>query len=201
MSGNCHGPCIICISLNPSTPPPKKHIQTQLPLPLASHVPLAAARGFIFHHAEPDYVMMTHWLDDSSPSTLPPGPTHQVRTGGRTRGRGKGQISIHCGMTPCMGSNRIASKPPTALFLPIRWAWARWCWTPRGRGCWRCRRKAVCALIGSLGRAVAAGGGFPLTSLPCLSSLKAHCRVRASGNSRRGSWTRGRILEQGPRER
>lgn len=56
----------------------QRHLTTQLPLPLASHVPVAAARGFIFHHAEPDYVMMTHWLDDRHPSTLPPGPTHQV---------------------------------------------------------------------------------------------------------------------------
>jgi hypothetical protein len=30
---------------------------------------------------EPDYLMMTHWLDTASPSTLPPGPTHQVGVG------------------------------------------------------------------------------------------------------------------------
>ena len=64
---------------------PPAHTNPQLPLPLASHVPLAAARGFIFHHAEPDYVMMTHWLDDHNPSTLPPGPTHQVRRSRRKR--------------------------------------------------------------------------------------------------------------------
>ncbi len=59
----------------------KRGIWLKLPLTLASHVPLAAAAGFAFHHAEPAYVMMTHWLDTTHPSTLPPGPTHQVGVG------------------------------------------------------------------------------------------------------------------------
>lgn len=36
----------------------------------------AAPLSFLMQ--EPDYVMMTRWLDESTPSTLPPGPTHQV---------------------------------------------------------------------------------------------------------------------------
>lgn len=36
--------------------------------------------GFQFHHAQPDYLMLTHWLPDT-PSTLPAGPSHQVGVG------------------------------------------------------------------------------------------------------------------------
>jgi hypothetical protein len=50
-------------------------------------VPVAASSGFVFHHAEQDYVMMTHWLEEGKPCTLPPGPTHQVgREGGAEGG-------------------------------------------------------------------------------------------------------------------
>jgi hypothetical protein len=37
--------------------------------------------GFVFHHAEADYVMMTRWLAAGVPSTLPPNASHQVGVG------------------------------------------------------------------------------------------------------------------------
>lgn len=37
-------------------------------------------QGFIFHHAETDYVMLTHWLPDT-PSSLPANASHQVGVG------------------------------------------------------------------------------------------------------------------------
>ena len=37
-------------------------------------------QGFKFHHAEADYVMLTHWLQDT-PSSLPSNASHQVGVG------------------------------------------------------------------------------------------------------------------------
>lgn len=62
----------------------KKGLWLKVPLAKAALVGAAAeAGGFIFHHAEPDYVMMTRWLpaDDGVPSTLPPNASHQVGVG------------------------------------------------------------------------------------------------------------------------
>ena len=36
--------------------------------------------GFIFHHAESEYLMLTLWLPDE-PCTLPPNASHQVGIG------------------------------------------------------------------------------------------------------------------------
>ena len=36
--------------------------------------------GFVYHHAEPDYIMLTYWIPES-PSTLPPNASHQVGAG------------------------------------------------------------------------------------------------------------------------
>ncbi|KAG2482882.1 hypothetical protein HYH03_018225 [Edaphochlamys debaryana] len=44
-------------------------------------VPVAAEEGFVFHHAEKDYVMMTQWLPTDLPCTLPPNASHQVGVG------------------------------------------------------------------------------------------------------------------------
>jgi hypothetical protein len=34
--------------------------------------------GFTFHHADPAYVMLTHWLPKKTPSTLPGFATHYI---------------------------------------------------------------------------------------------------------------------------
>ncbi|MFH4981100.1 hypothetical protein AB6A40_007809 [Gnathostoma spinigerum] len=44
-------------------------------------VPLLASQGFIFHHTQPDYVMMTKWLLDRD-CTLPRYPFTQLGVGG-----------------------------------------------------------------------------------------------------------------------
>lgn len=38
--------------------------------------------GFVFHHAQEDYVLMTHWLSDE-PNMLPQYRTHYVGVGGK----------------------------------------------------------------------------------------------------------------------
>jgi len=61
----------------------KKGVWLKVPLSKAHLVGTAAAPatgGFRFHHAEPDYVMMTRWLH-GAPSTLPPNASHQVGVG------------------------------------------------------------------------------------------------------------------------
>ncbi|CAF3740637.1 unnamed protein product, partial [Rotaria sp. Silwood1] len=34
-------------------------------------IPIAQKLGFILHHAKPDYVMLTHWLDEKESNQLP----------------------------------------------------------------------------------------------------------------------------------
>ncbi|KAL2500980.1 Nudix hydrolase 8 [Forsythia ovata] len=47
----------------------------------ADLVPLAIKEGFIYHHAEPGYVMLTYWIPDE-PCMLPSGPSHQIGIAG-----------------------------------------------------------------------------------------------------------------------
>ncbi|PNW79813.1 hypothetical protein CHLRE_08g367800v5 [Chlamydomonas reinhardtii] len=52
----------------------------KLGLEQAALIPMAVEQGFVFHHAEPEYLMMTRWLPDT-PSTLPANASHQVGVG------------------------------------------------------------------------------------------------------------------------
>lgn len=47
----------------------------------AAHVPVATSRGFVFHHAEKEYVMLTKWLPEDEASTIPANASHQVGVG------------------------------------------------------------------------------------------------------------------------
>ena len=60
-----------------------KVVWLTLPLPLASLVPVAAQRGFVYHHAEPEYLHMTLTLIPGS--IIPPYATHYI---GRRPGAG-----------------------------------------------------------------------------------------------------------------
>ena len=59
----------------------RRGVWLKLPLSTADLVPAAAAAGFVFHHAEPDYVMMTQWLPNNEENKLPPSASHQVGVG------------------------------------------------------------------------------------------------------------------------
>eukprot|EP00775_Hariotina_reticulata_P005145 gene5145-5385_t len=58
----------------------KKGVWLKVPRHQSHLIPAAVEPGFVFHHAEQDYVMMTKWLP-STASTLPPNASHQVGVG------------------------------------------------------------------------------------------------------------------------
>ncbi|XP_042479305.1 nudix hydrolase 2-like isoform X3 [Macadamia integrifolia] len=58
----------------------KKGIWIKIPIELANLVEAAVKEGFRFHHAEPKYLMLAHWLPET-PNTLPANVTHQVGVG------------------------------------------------------------------------------------------------------------------------
>ncbi|CAF0836226.1 unnamed protein product [Adineta steineri] len=51
------------------------HDQTEL-------IPTAQKLGFVLHHAKADYVMLTHWLDESDPNQLPSYAMSTIGVGG-----------------------------------------------------------------------------------------------------------------------
>ncbi|KAK9854812.1 hypothetical protein WJX84_004110 [Apatococcus fuscideae] len=58
----------------------KRGIWLRVPHTQAQLIHPAMQRGFGFHHAEPEYLMLTRWLP-GSPSTLPANASHQVGIG------------------------------------------------------------------------------------------------------------------------
>ena len=48
----------------------------------SSLVPILAKNKFIFHHAQPSYVMMTRWLPENEPNQLPGYATNYIGVGG-----------------------------------------------------------------------------------------------------------------------
>ncbi|KZV54275.1 nudix hydrolase 8 [Dorcoceras hygrometricum] len=59
----------------------KKGIWLKLLEEQANLVPIAIQQGFMYHHAEAGYVMLTYWIPDE-PCPLPPGPSHQIGIAG-----------------------------------------------------------------------------------------------------------------------
>ena len=55
----------------------KRGIWLRVPTERSAYIEPAVAAGFLFHHAEPSYVMCTHWLS-VDPNKLPPNASHQV---------------------------------------------------------------------------------------------------------------------------
>lgn len=60
----------------------KGGIWLTIPLSSASCVGAAAAQGFEYHHAKPDYALLTRWLPKDKPSPLPKYGFTQVGVGG-----------------------------------------------------------------------------------------------------------------------
>ncbi|XP_047974815.1 nudix hydrolase 2-like [Salvia hispanica] len=58
----------------------KRGVWIKMPIELVSLVEPAVKEGFYFHHAEPKYLMLVHWLP-STPSTLPANASHRVGIG------------------------------------------------------------------------------------------------------------------------
>jgi len=59
----------------------RKGVWLKIPLVLSALVPVAAGLDFEYHHAEKNYVMMTKWLPENLPNTLPESATHQIGVG------------------------------------------------------------------------------------------------------------------------
>lgn len=59
----------------------KKGVWLKLPLERSELVPIAVEEGFEYHHAEPEYVMLTYWIPEG-PSILPANASHHVGVGG-----------------------------------------------------------------------------------------------------------------------
>jgi ADP-ribose pyrophosphatase YjhB (NUDIX family) len=54
----------------------------RLPIESSALVPIAVKYGFHFHHCREDYLLLCMWLDESTPSRLPRGPSHYIGVAG-----------------------------------------------------------------------------------------------------------------------
>ncbi|XP_068679703.1 uncharacterized protein [Montipora foliosa] len=48
----------------------------------SSFIPIAVKHGFLFHHTYPHHLILTHWLPETEPNTLPPFATSYIGAGG-----------------------------------------------------------------------------------------------------------------------
>ncbi|KAF3626250.1 Nudix hydrolase 10 [Capsicum annuum] len=58
----------------------KKGVWIKMPIEFANLVEIAVKEGFWYHHAEPYYLMLVHWIADSE-STIPANASHKVSIG------------------------------------------------------------------------------------------------------------------------
>lgn len=71
---------LLRVSLSHWTQQGKKGIWMKLPIELVNLVEPAVKEGFYFHHAEPKYLMLVHWIPEST-NTLPANASHRVGIG------------------------------------------------------------------------------------------------------------------------
>jgi len=60
----------------------RRGLWLRVPIALATHVPIAVAQGFVFHHCQPDFVMLTQWLPTDETNKLPAYASHYVGCAG-----------------------------------------------------------------------------------------------------------------------
>ncbi|XP_057461177.1 nudix hydrolase 10-like isoform X1 [Actinidia eriantha] len=58
----------------------KKGVWIKLPIALVNLVEATVKEGFLYHHAEPHYLMLVYWIPETV-STIPANATHRVRVG------------------------------------------------------------------------------------------------------------------------
>eukprot|EP00850_Spirogloea_muscicola_P010557 SM000062S19943 [mRNA] locus=s62:490816:493037:- [translate_table: standard] len=90
----------------------KRGIWLKLLIQRANLILPAVEAGFIFHHAEADYVMLTLWLPPS-PSTLPPNASHQIGIGAFVMNDAREVLAVQERNGPLRGSG--VWKMPTGL--------------------------------------------------------------------------------------
>ena len=59
----------------------RRGVWLKIPIQRAHLIASAIEQGFVFHHAERDYVMLNHWLSEAEENKLPPNASHQVGVG------------------------------------------------------------------------------------------------------------------------
>ena len=59
----------------------RRGVWLRIPIDKSHFIASAVSSGFVFHHAEKDYLMLTHWLSESEENHLPPNASHQVGVG------------------------------------------------------------------------------------------------------------------------
>ena len=59
----------------------RRGIWLKVPIEMSALVEPAVTAGFVFHHAEAGYAMLTKWLPTDSPSPLPANASTQVGVG------------------------------------------------------------------------------------------------------------------------
>jgi hypothetical protein len=60
----------------------RRGIWLSIPHDRTELIPIAQKFGFVLHHAKPDYVMLTHWLDETEPNQLPTYAMASIGVGG-----------------------------------------------------------------------------------------------------------------------
>eukprot|EP00249_Psilotum_nudum_P005907 c19314_g1_i3 orf=219-899(+) len=58
----------------------RRGVWLKIPIENADLVPAAVKEGFVYHHAELSYLMLTYWIPET-PSTIPANASHQVGIG------------------------------------------------------------------------------------------------------------------------
>ncbi|KAK4439698.1 Nudix hydrolase 10 [Sesamum alatum] len=58
----------------------KKGVWIKLPIQLVNLVEIAVKEGFLYHHAEPHYLMLVYWIPETL-STIPANASHRLRIG------------------------------------------------------------------------------------------------------------------------
>ncbi|XP_051128636.1 nudix hydrolase 2 [Andrographis paniculata] len=57
-----------------------KGVWIKIPVEFVNLVETTVKEGFLYHHAEPQYLMLVNWISET-PSTIPANATHQLRIG------------------------------------------------------------------------------------------------------------------------
>eukprot|EP00884_Botryococcus_braunii_P009744 jgi/Botrbrau1/18771/Bobra.0386s0089.2 len=92
----------------------RRGIWLKVPLERAAFVGPAVQAGFVFHHAEPDYVMLTQWLPETE-NKLPHNASHQVGIGAFVINENDEVLVVQEGAGPLKGKG--VWKMPTGIVM------------------------------------------------------------------------------------
>ncbi|XP_043718894.1 nudix hydrolase 8-like isoform X2 [Telopea speciosissima] len=91
---------MLCASLSNWRLKGKKGVWLKILEEQADLVPIAIKEGFSYHHAEPGYVMLTHWIPNE-PRMLPASPSHLIGVGGFVMNEKKEVLVVKEKKCPC----------------------------------------------------------------------------------------------------